>query len=147
MFDKSYTLQLVNKVLKEDIIPSLDSSVAKEQAIAMVSVLKNVDLNSEQNLKPFIEVNELLDDELTKLLDSINGGFSPGMISQIENHKIELQKIKLIDDVKDKWEGLNKLLSKLLKSLYQQPKNAQTYIEECRIIMRKQLDIEMQLVG
>jgi len=69
------------------------------------------------------------------------------MISQIENHKIELQKIKLIDDVKDKWEGLNKLLSKLLKSLYQQPKNAQTYIEECRIIMRKQLDIEMQLVG
>ena len=147
MFDKSYTLQLINNVLKKDIIPSLDSSVAKEQAIAMVSVLKNVDLNSEQNLKPYIEVNELLDDELTKLLDSISSGLSTDISSQIENYKIGLQQIKMIDDVKDKWEGLNSLLSKLLKLLYQEPENTKFYIEKCRILLRKQLDIEMRLVG
>ncbi|MFC4024041.1 hypothetical protein ACFOUV_09565 [Oceanobacillus longus] len=146
MFDKSYTIKLVNKVLKEDIIPSLDSGVAKEQAIAMVSVLKNVDLNSEQNLKPYIEVNGLLDDELTKLLASISVKFSTDVISQIENHKIELQKIKKMNDEMNKWEGLNSLLSNLLKSLYQEPKSTQS-IEECRMIMRKQLDIEIQLVG
>ncbi|RLL46839.1 hypothetical protein D8M04_06470 [Oceanobacillus piezotolerans] len=146
MFDKSYTLQLVNKVIKEEIIPSLNSSVAKEQAIAMISVLKSVDVNSEQNLKPYIEVNELLQTELTRILDSIEKSIN-GISGNIQRYQIQLEQVKTIKNVKKKWEKLNNLLSEFITELYQMPENTQTFIDECRTLLRKQLDIEMSLVG
>lgn len=147
MFDKSYTLQLVNRVIKEDIIPSLNSSVAKEQAIAMISVLKNVELNTEQNVKPYIEVNNLLEKDLTRILESIQKNAVDNISNYIQSYQIQLQQTSSIKDVKEKWEELNSLLSRLIKQLYQHPKENKAFIEEVRILLRKQLEIEMRLVG
>lgn len=145
MFSKSYTLQLVNRVIKEDIIPYLTTSVAKEQAIAMISVLKNVELNTEQNLKPYAEVNQLLEQGLSRILEKIEKS-NPEEI-QVRSYRTSLRQIESILDIKEKWEQLNSLFSKLIKQLYQSPSNTENLIEECRNLMRKQLNIEMKLVG
>ncbi|WP_156289671.1 hypothetical protein [Oceanobacillus salinisoli] len=146
MFDKDYTIKLISQVIKEEIIPSIDNSVVREQAIAMVSVLKNVNLNTLQNLNPYEEVNELLGKELSLLLEKVRKQ-EKSESELMKEYEIQLAEIEKIQNVKQKWAELNSLFSKIIKSLYHSEENVEEDIQECRRILRKQLNIEIKLVG
>lgn len=150
MFDKEYTINLINEVIKNDIIPSLNNDVAKEQAIAMISVLKNVNANTVQNVEPYEKVNELLDDELTLLCQKI---LKDRQLKHTALHQniIELQKslaeIKAFQDTTNRWKALNELTSRFIKCLYEEHEAAGEYISQVRKLLRQQLNIEMTLVS
>ena len=150
MFDKEYTLTLVNRVIKEEIIPSLTDDVAKEQAIAMVSVLKNVNLNTTQNQKIYKEVNQLLFRQLTNILNKMEKDeiiHQCGYLKRVKKLQNQLQKLQSEVDPKFKWEEHNKLFSELIKCMYQQADRLDHYIRALRQIMRNQLTIEIQYVS
>ncbi len=151
MLDKSLTIRTVNDVLKEVIIPNINNSMAKEQAIAIISVLKNVDMHSVQNVGPKKQLVEHIQETLNEMiLKIINDKLSSRMESIVGQFKDELIKIERFDDVTEKCNRLNELQCNLIRSLYEEStyntEVEKLYILPLRKKFREQLMIEMALV-
>jgi hypothetical protein len=146
MLDKSNTIQSISLVLKRDILPNLTNDVAREQTIAILSLLKNLDANTVPNEEPYKSVNTLL---LTELEESI-AKMKPlttlttnDSLTKYENIRKNLAASKQQSE-REKWEALNSLFSKMIKFVYQNTE-LHPFIDEFRLTMRKQLDIEMKM--
>ncbi|PWA09435.1 hypothetical protein DCC39_13125 [Pueribacillus theae] len=150
MFDKEYTIHLVNQVIKNEIIPSLNNGMAREQAIAMISVLKNVNANTRQNLDPYKEVIDLFVKELDVLFERVSQDNSlqdTNLNRKVKEFQNQLNSIKANQEIKETWEELNGLTSKFITCLYEDHSRTSGYISAVRKLMRKQLNIEMALVS
>jgi hypothetical protein len=147
MLDKSNTIQSISLVIKRDILPNLSNEMAREQTIAILSLLKNLDANTVPNEEPYKSVNTLL---LTELEESI-AKMKPlttlttfDTLTKYENKRKNLAASKQQSE-REKWEELNSLFSKMIKFVYQNTE-LHPFIDEFRQTMRKQLDIEMKMV-
>jgi GTPase involved in cell partitioning and DNA repair len=146
MLDKSNTLKAISLVLKRDILPNLNNDVAKEQTIAILALLKNIDATTLPNDEPFKSVNSLLLAELEVSLETMKQ-----QNSFIVNDKLTMfqQELKTLakQEIKEreKWESLNSLFSEMIQFAYQNSE-LHPFIDELRKIMRKQLNIEMKTV-
>jgi hypothetical protein len=147
MLDKSNTIQSISLVIKRDILPNLSNEMAREQTIAILSLLKNLDANTVPNEEPYKSVNTLL---LTELEESI-AKMKPlttlttfDTLTKYENIRKNLAASKQQSE-REKWEELNSLFSKMIKFVYQNTE-LHPFIDEFRQTMRKQLDIEMKMV-
>jgi hypothetical protein len=150
MFDKEFTLNRLTEVIKRDIIPHLTNDYSKEQAIAMISVLKNVNLNTVQNYLPFQLVNELLFGELNNQLSKMAEDVAVigcDLTEKVKKLQFQLQLIDSETEIKTKWEKLNELFSGLITMAYQNEAELSEYIQHFRTVIRKQIDIEMELVS
>jgi hypothetical protein len=147
MLDKSNTIQSISIVLKRDILPNLTNDMAREQTIAILSLLKNLDANTVPNEEPYKSVNTLL---LTELEESIERMKALTTITTFDSlTKYENQRKNLAankqQSEREKWEELNSLFSRMIKIVYQNTE-LHPFIDEFRRTMRKQLDIEMKMV-
>ncbi|MCH6263964.1 hypothetical protein [Neobacillus citreus] len=149
MFDKSFTLKTANDVIKDVIIPNLTSGMAKEQAIALLSVLKNVDTNTIENTKPKEQSITLINQTVEEFLQAIRSD-SSSAFNWVEELDSALEETVFIEDVTEKWKQLNEIQCRLLRFLYKE--NAANraieskYIFPLRKRIREQLTIEMALV-
>ncbi|WP_078428089.1 hypothetical protein [Alkalihalobacterium alkalinitrilicum] len=152
MLDKSFTIRTINEVLKENIIPHINNSMAKEQAIALISVLKNVDMQTEQNFSAQEQITVLTEQTLNEYIIKIQNDRSNfnTCVDWVNRILIELNEVVEIGDITEKWSRLNDLQCQLIRFLYKE--NAinnnieQLYILPLRKKLRKQLNIEMDLV-
>ncbi|WP_342431386.1 hypothetical protein [Neobacillus sp. FSL H8-0543] len=146
MLDKSNTLQAISLVLKRDILPNLTNDVAKEQTIAILSLLKNIDATTVPNDEPFKAVNSLLLAELEVSLEEMKQLTSLTLNDQLTKFEKGLKKLaKQKEKEREKWESLNSLFSEMIKFAYQNSE-LHPFIDEFRKTMRKQLEIEMKTV-
>jgi hypothetical protein len=151
MYDKSYTFKTANDVLKAVIIPNLTDGIAKEQAIALVSVLKNLETNTVENIKPKEQILILIKQTLKEYVQKIRSDFknfsADGWGVQIEE---AINEVEIIENVTEKWKQLNELQCQLLRFLYKERLNNSTieqlYINPLRKKIREQLNLEMELV-
>lgn len=149
MFDKSFTLKTANDVIKDVIIPNLTSGMAKEQAIALLSVLKNVDTNTIENTKPKEQLITLINQTVEEFLQAIRSD-SSSAFNWVEELDSALEETVFIEDVTENWKQLNEIQCRLLRFLYKE--NAANraieskYIFPLRKRIREQLTIEMALV-
>ncbi|MEB1806974.1 MAG: hypothetical protein LPK26_06700 [Bacillaceae bacterium] len=151
MLDKSYMFKTTTEILKEVIIPNINNSMAKEQAIALISVLKNLDMQTSQNLSPKEQLNSLIQETLHEYIlklkkDPINFQ-TDGLAEQLLE---ELKETELIEDITTKWSQLNELQCKLIRALYKE-NTVNGHVESMYILplrqkLREQLNIEMALV-
>ncbi|WP_423802104.1 hypothetical protein [Neobacillus sp. SAB-20_R2A] len=151
MFDKSFTLKTANDVIKDVIIPNLTSGMAKEQAIALLSVLKNVDTNTIENTKPKEQLITLINQTVEEFLQAIRSDSrETSAFNWVEELDSALEETVFIEDVTEKWKQLNEIQCRLLRFLYKE--NAANraieskYIFPLRKRIREQLTIEMALV-
>jgi len=146
MLDKSNTLHVISLVLKRDILPNLNDDVAKEQTIAILSLLKNIDATTVPNDEPFKSVNFLLLTELEVSLEKMKQQISLTLNRQLENFEKGLKTLaKQEMSEREKWESLNILFSEMIQFVYQNSE-LHPFIDEFRNTMRKQLNIEMKTV-
>jgi hypothetical protein len=146
MLDKSNALQAISFVLKRDILPNLNNDVAKEQTIAILSLLKNIDATTLPNDEPFKSVNSLLLAELEVSLEKMKQQTSYTVNDYLivfERRLKNLAKQEL--EEREKWESLNSLFAEMIQFVYQKSE-LHPFIDEFRKIMRKQLNIEMKTV-
>ncbi len=134
---------MMNEVLKRDILPNLTDDMAKEQTVAILSLLKNLDANTVQNEEPFKQVNSLLLKELKELLNKlIQVSFNPKIQAFCE----EFSSINKLEQAeRSRWETLNRLFSTIIQFIYQNSEY-HSYIPEVRKIIRQQLEIERKTV-
>ena len=146
MLDKSYTFQAIIQVLKNDILPFITNDVAKEQAVALLSLLKNLDANTIQNEGIFKKVNSHLLEQLEisfyRLNELTAGSFKADLVKFQENLTSILQKSQ---SERYKWESLNQLFSEFIQFVYQYPE-LNYYIDDLRKIVRNQIDMELTIV-
>ena len=146
MLDKSYTFQAIIQVLKNDILPFITNDVAKEQAVALLSLLKNLDANTIQNEGIFKKVNSHLLEQLEisfyRLNELTAGSFKADLVKFQENLTSILQKSQ---SERYKWESLNQLFSEFIQFVYQNPE-LNYYIDDLRKIVRNQIDMELIIV-
>jgi hypothetical protein len=146
MLDKSKALKAISFVLKRDILPNLNNDVAKEQTIAILSLLKNIDATTLPNDEPFKSVNSLLLAELEVSLEKMKQQTSYTVndyLTMFERRLKDLAKQEL--EEREKWESLNSLFAEMIQFVYQKSE-LHPFIDEFRITMRKQLNIEMKTV-
>ncbi|MEH7112497.1 hypothetical protein V7124_08940 [Neobacillus niacini] len=151
MLNKTLVIHTVNHVLKESIVPQLQDGVAKEQAIALISVLKNLDMLTVENTSPkeklIVLITDSIDQQLRKLISDSKFSLHLESLSKIEG---DLKKAENISDVEEKWKQLNEIQCKLIQFLYKErvknPQVDETYIYPIREQIRKQLNIEMSMV-
>ncbi|MGG1677186.1 hypothetical protein ACIFOT_15720 [Neobacillus sp. NRS-1170] len=146
MLDKSCTFQAIIQVLKNDILPFITNDVAKEQAVALLSLLKNLDANTIQNEEIFKKVNchllEQLEISLNQLNELTAGSFKADLVKFQENLTSILQKSQ---SERYKWESVNQLFSEFIQFVYQNPE-LNYYIDDLRKIVRNQIDMELTIV-
>jgi hypothetical protein len=146
MLDKTYTFQVIRQVLRRDILPYLTNDMAKEQAVAILSLLKNLDANTIQNDEPFKSVNSLLFRDLEVSLVKMNEHASLILKDRLLKFKEDLAALaKQQQSDRNTWEALNELFCELIHFVYQ---NHEFYpfIVDLRKTMRKQIDIEIKTV-
>ncbi|MEW9050607.1 MAG: hypothetical protein AB2392_05580 [Neobacillus sp.] len=143
MLDKSTAFQTIHLVLKQDILPHLSNEMAKEQVIAMLSVLKNLDANTIQTDEVYRRVNLLLFKELKEILERITATDIRSPLHTMLEYLISLSQKKQSE--RKTWESLNKLFSEVTQVIYQND-SLHTFIPDIRKTMRKQLDIEIKSV-
>jgi hypothetical protein len=143
MLDKSTAFQTIHLVLKQDILPHLSNEMAKEQVIAMLSVLKNLDANTIQTDEVYRRVNLLLFKELEEILERITATDIRSPLHTMLENLISLSQKKQSE--RKTWELLNKLFSEVTQVIYQND-SLHTFIPDIRKTMRKQLDIEIKSV-
>src|SRR5690606_30993599 len=117
---------------------------------AMISVLKNVNANTRQNLDPYKEVNDLFVKELDVLFERVLQDSSlkdTNLYREVKEFQNRLKSLKANQDIKKTWEELNGLTSKFITCLYEDHSRTSDYISAVRNLMRKQLDIEIALVS
>ena len=138
-------------MLKKEIIPKLIDGIAKEQAIALISVLKNLETNTVENLKPKEQINKLviqtIEENVLKLRNDYETPSCKGLVVRLE---AGLKEAEAIGNVTEKWKQLNELQCQLLRFLYKETLNnsaiEQVYINPLRKKIREQLNLEMALV-
>jgi hypothetical protein len=146
MLDKSIAFQTISLVLKQDILPHLSNEMAREQVIAMLSLLKNLDANTVPNDEVYRRVNLLLFEELEVILEKINNEPTtdiPRALNTLLENLISLSQQKQIE--RKTWELLNELFSEVIQIVYQND-SLQQFIPDIRKTMRKQLNIELKSV-
>ena len=151
MYDKGYTYKTVNEVLKNEIIPKLTDGIAKEQAIALISVLKNLETNTVENLKPKEQLILLIKQTLKEYGEKLGidkENFSTFRhVGLLEEGMREAEKV---EGITEKWKLLNYLQCQLLRFLYKESSNnpmiESLYITPLRKKIREQLNIEIALV-
>lgn len=151
MYDKTYTFKTAIEALKNEIIPKLTDGIAKEQAIALISVLKNLETNTIENLKQkeqiIILIKQTLTEYVQKLQTDSKNFATGGCVGLLEEGLIEAENI---EHVTEKWKRLNGLQCQLLRFLYKEGSNNSTiehlYINPLRKKIREQLNLEMALV-
>lgn len=151
MYDKAFTVKTANQVLKNIIIPNLTDGVAKEQAIALISVLKNLEKNTIENTKPKEQITILMEQTLLDYAGQLKK--DPSVLTgadwadQLEE---AMKKIKKVENVNDKWKQYNDLQCQLFRLLYKERMNNPTIEEKFIVPLRKrirdQLNIEIALV-
>ncbi|WP_174733056.1 hypothetical protein [Mesobacillus harenae] len=151
MYDKAFTVKTANQVLKDVIIPNLTDGVAKEQAIALISVLKNLEKNTSENTKPKEQIINLMERTLLDYAGQIKK--NPNVFrdavwaDQLEE---AIKQTEIIEGVTEKWKNYNDLQCQLLYFLYKESLNnptiEQKYIAPLRKQIREQLNIEIALV-
>lgn len=150
MYDKDYVIGTVIHVLKEKIIPHLSNHVAKEQAIAMISVLKNLNAHTEVNVQWLHDQTEVITQKLTELANDLETDPEIGKRVEIKQWIDRLRKqVSIVrtgdQDGAEPWYGLNQLACDLLHLLYCLP-NEEVYLERLREVMRQLLNREMSRV-
>lgn len=151
MLDKTFVFKKIDEVLKEHIIPDLRDEVAKEQAIALISVLRNLDATTLENESTDQQVLNALEqsfnDQFEKLREDLQNFSNLDAIQEIEKAFKELENIK---STKEKIRQLNQLQCDLIQFFYAELKNnpeiEQLYINPLRVQLRKQLNIELAVV-
>lgn len=151
MLDKTFVFKKIDEVLKEHIIPDLRDEVAKEQAIALISVLRNLDATTLENESTDQQVLNALEqsfnDQFEKLREDAQNFSNLDAIQEIEKAFKELENIK---STKEKIRQLNQLQCDLIQFFYAELKNnpeiEQLYINPLRVQLRKQLNIELAVV-
>ncbi|WP_462413708.1 hypothetical protein [Neobacillus sp. Marseille-QA0830] len=148
MFDKSFMLKTANEVIKDVIIPHLANDMAKEQAIALLSVLKNIDTHTVENQQPKEQLNQLITQTIHELLQKIRmAHFTFHWVEELET---ALEETASIVDVTVKWKQLNEIQCQLLRFLYKESTVNPEMEEQCifplRKMLREQLKFEMALV-
>lgn len=152
MFDKSYSLKTANEILKEVIIPELPEGMGKEQAIALISVLKNIDMWTKDNLEPRKVLIEKINSGMNSIVAKIqNDHPSPGLVKAAESLLQELKGInETNDEMDEKWKKANGIQCELIRLLYKEsmsnPNIEELYIKPLRRNIREQLDFEMKFV-
>ncbi|OLS36170.1 hypothetical protein [Bacillus sp. MRMR6] len=148
MLDKSIAFQTISLVLKQDILPNLSSEMAREQVIAMLSLLKNLDANTVPNDEVYRRVNLLLFEELEVILGKVNNRTVTDIRSPFDTlleKLISLARKSKNESERMTWESLNELFSEVIQIVYQND-SLQPFIPDIRKTMRKQLNIEIKLV-
>ncbi|WP_077213318.1 hypothetical protein [Bacillus dakarensis] len=151
MLDKKLTFKTANQALKEIIIPELEDGVAKEQAIALISVLKNLDMWTVENISPkeqlIAKIQENLEEQFQKL-EQDSGQFSS--LDWKGSLEKSYKNTEGLVDVTEKWKVLNDIQCQLIQQLYKEndrnPEIQESYITPLREKVREQLNIEMSLV-
>ncbi|WP_216830713.1 hypothetical protein [Alkalihalobacterium elongatum] len=151
MLDKSYTFKTTTEVLKEVIIPHINNSMAKEQAIALISVLKNLDMQTIENLSPKAQLNLLISETIHDFIGRIQADEGLFRYDRIVDQLMDdLNEVNLIEDTNTKWSRLNELQCTLIQALYKESLNntnvERYYITPLRQKLREQLNIEIALV-
>jgi hypothetical protein len=151
MFNKSFTIKTVNEVIKDVIIPNLSNDMAKEQAIAMLAVLKNLDTNTLENTKPKEQLTVLIKQSINEILWIIQEDYEDrATFTWAEELWNAVLENDTTDDVSEKWKRLNEVQCRLLRFLYMEsaanPEVESKYIYPLRKRIREQLTIEMVLV-
>ena len=119
MLDKSYTFQAISLVLKRDILPNLTNDMAKEQTIAILSLLKNLDANSVPNEEPYKSVNALLFEELTDSLEKMCHASTikhKDKLAMFQENLVTIAKEQQSE--RQKWEVQNQLFAELIQFAY-----------------------------
>ena len=151
MYDRSYTFKTANEVLKNEIIPNITDGIAKEQAIALIAVLKNLETNTVENIKPKEQIIILMKQSLTvyiqKLQSASNHFPTAELVRGIEEG---MQMAEDSEDATEKWKVLNEVQCQLLRFLYKEklnnPEIDHLYITPLRKKIREQLNLEIALV-
>jgi hypothetical protein len=151
MIDKTLAFKTANQVIKELIIPGLQDGVAKEQGIALISFLRNLEMWTVENNSPKEQLITLIKNSFEHHLQNLNQdseNFSS--LERLSELKEAYQKTEGILDVAVKWKRLNELQCKLIQLLYEEraknPRIQELYIFPLREQIREQLNIEMSLV-
>jgi hypothetical protein len=148
MFNKSFAIKTVNEVIIDVIIPNLSNDMAKEQAIAMLAVLKNLDTNTVENTKPKEQLNLLIKESLNEIFLKIQE--DDAVFTWVEELLTAMEDTDFNEDVTEKWKELNEIQCRLLTFLYKEcavhPGVEAQYIHPFRKKLREQLTIEMALV-
>jgi hypothetical protein len=151
MFNKSFTIKTANEVIKDVIIPNLSNDMAKEQAIALLAVLKNLDTNTVENNRPKEQLNLLIKQSINEILWIIQEDYEDRTtFTWVEELWTAVLEDDATDDVTEKWKRLNEVQCRLLRFLYKEsaanPEIESKYIYLLRKRIREQLNIEMSLV-
>lgn len=151
MFDKSFMFKTASEVIKDEIIPYLENDMAKEQAIALLSILKNIDTHSVENHRPKEQINQLIIQTINEILEKIR--MNPkdrSAFNWVEKLETALEETASIEDVTVQWKQLNEIQCQLFRFLYKEraknPEMEEHYITPLRKRVREQLTIEMALV-
>ena len=147
MIKKDVTFRTASKMIKEVMIPNLEGGVAKEQAIALLSVLKNLDQWTVEKISPREELASHILNGLEELAeragnrDDVNLG--AGLRERING-------VRSIADPVDRWKQANALQCRLISKLYEEmelnPRAEEQYLAPLRRRMREQLNMELALV-
>jgi len=151
MFDKSYVISMMIDMLKQEIIPDLKSSAAKEQVIAIISVLKNLNANTVVNQDRYETVNLLIVDGVTQIANDIGKDsnlFGTNLSKWAKNLPEEMVYLKsAVKTPFEQWEELNQVLCKLIELLYvEEFIKIEGYMDRARNLLREQLQNEIKSV-
>ena len=155
IYDKSVVFSRIIETIKQEILPDLTSSVAKEQGIAMISVLKNLDANMIVNTEHYQQENIEVKKNLIELASDIlqEPQFkTSSLVNWAKNalKKLETTKTESTDPIQ-LWKELNHEECKLIQLLYQDDSDGlnsarEEYLGRARKLIRRQLEIEMAIV-
>ncbi len=157
LYSKSFVLDQVVKVLKEVVIPECQTEKAREQAIAMVSVLKNLDSHTLDNHEVRKQENEELAGVLLEIAQEIQRDPRLARTSlhqwaeQLQDGYRE-QESNTSDDLA-RWNRLNQQLCELIQRLHADEGAAdgrdatrEKYLRRIRRLLRKQLDRQLKRI-
>jgi hypothetical protein len=153
MLPKQVVLAEIEKVIKDRILPDLVSSAAKEQAAALLAVLKNLDLNTRDAREPFRMVNNHTLQFLQQLPEQLllsQELESTALRRWLEDLPGQLSRVPYEDSVAS-YHCLNELLCQFIELLYLEEggsdrKIKDDWIRSVRSLLRTQLDVELKYI-
>jgi hypothetical protein len=156
LYQKSYVLNQVMRILKEVVIPELRTEKAREQAIAMVAVLKNLDSHTSDNHDWLEKENEEMARALLEIAYDIQ---KEPRLSLTSLHKwaeqlprdVYRSQTAAAEDELSRWHLFNQLLCDLVCLLYAEQGKGdgldemrKKYLDWVRSLLRKQVNRQLE---
>ena len=158
LYPKSFVLNRVVRVLKDVVIPELQSEKAREQAIAMISVLKNLDSrtseNDEMRARENAEVGRFLAEIARDIqVDPRFARTSLGRWAEQLPPDVDREQEEAATDVLARRNHLNQLLCDLIRLLHADQGTGdgleaarEELLRRVRKVLRGQLDRQMEQI-